>query len=182
MLKKNSKKKHLSSAFTLIELLIVMIILALLAGIGLISFGTVQQKSRDSSRKQDLVNIAKAIEVYHNDFGFYPNSNPIEGLIEACGVDALEPCYWGEVWQNTSNGTLYMNMLPKDNLSHWKYFYQQVGNGYYLFARLENEEDPSIAISGGNPAFYAGTNCTGESDSCNYVLKSSNLSADPAIY
>jgi prepilin-type N-terminal cleavage/methylation domain-containing protein len=182
MLKKSAKKRQLSSAFTLLELLIVMIILAILAGIGLISFGTVQQKSRDSSRKQDLSNIAKALELYHNDFGSYPSSDPIEGKINGCRVDALETCDWGEAWLNSSNDTLYMNQLPKDPSPGWKYYYLQINNGYYLFARLENEEDPSIAVSGGSPAFYVGADCIGESDSCNYVIKSSNLSADPTIF
>jgi prepilin-type N-terminal cleavage/methylation domain-containing protein len=182
MSKKTSKKQRLSSAFTLLELLVVMIILALLAGIGLISFGTVQQKSRDSSRKQDLASISKALELYHNDFGFYPNSSAIDGKILACGVDALEACEWGEVWLNSTDDTLYMNILPKDPLANWKYFYLQENNGYYLFARLENEEDPSVAVSGGNPAFYADTDCVGESDSCNYVIKSTNLIEEPTIF
>jgi prepilin-type N-terminal cleavage/methylation domain-containing protein len=182
MLTKNLNKQQASSGFTLLELLVVMIILALLAGIGLMSFGTVQQKSRDSARKQDLASISKALELYHNDYGSYPLSSSIDGQIEGCGMDALEACVWGEIWSNSSDDTLYMNMLPKDPLTNWKYYYRQENNGYYLFARLENEEDPSMALSGGNPAFYANTNCNGESDSCNYVIKSSNLSEEPTIF
>jgi prepilin-type N-terminal cleavage/methylation domain-containing protein len=88
------KTKHKQAAFTLLELLVVIAILALLTGLGLRTFGTVQQKSRDSRRKQDLQNISKALEIYFNDFKRYPAT---DDLGRYCGL-------WSQCRPNLSMG------------------------------------------------------------------------------
>jgi len=55
------------NAFTLLELLVVMAIMAILTVLGIRSFGSIQIKSRDSHRKQDMQSISKALELYYND-------------------------------------------------------------------------------------------------------------------
>jgi len=166
-------------AFTLLELLIVMVILALLAGLGLMSFGTIQMKSRDSRRKQDLANVSKALETYYNDYGKYPAS--VDGLIAGCGAGGAENCGWGSPWTDDKN-TLYMNALPQDPANNQKYFYRLVtNNSYYLFARLENELDDDAAKNAGNPSSYTGYFCGGSSLGCNYLVTSTNVTAKPAI-
>lgn len=180
--RKNMQKpqKKQQRAFTLLELLIVMVILAILAGLGLMAFGTVQMKSRDSRRKQDLVNISKALETYYNDYREYPASNAF-GNIVACG-DGSFACRWGDPWQ-LNNGTLYTSQLPQDPIENNSYFYisDPANNGYYLFAFLENEEDPGVVMDGGSPTFYLGPNCQNANDTCNYVIQSSNLVTQPEI-
>ena len=166
-------------AFTLLELLIVMVILALLAGLGLMSFGTIQMKSRDSRRKQDLANVSKALETYYNDYGEYPAS--ANGLIAGCGTDGAENCSWGSPWTDDQS-TLYMSALPQDPASNQNYFYHQVNkNSYYLFTRLENELDKDAATDAGSPSYYDGYFCDGASLGCNYVIMSTNVSDKPAI-
>jgi prepilin-type N-terminal cleavage/methylation domain-containing protein len=178
-MQKNLKNKQ--SAFTLLELLIVMIILALLSGLGLMAFGTIQQKSRDSRRKQDLSSISKALETYYNDNEAYPSSSV--GVIEGCGVGASEACTWGEVWE-TDDGALYMTALPQDPVTSQNYYYYQVDdNSYYLFAHLENELDSDAAVDGdGDPSFYSGVYSCGTAGlGCNYIIMSTNLVSKPAV-
>ena len=166
-------------AFTLLELLVVMVILALLAGLGLMAFGTIQMKSRDSRRKQDLANISKVLETYYNDYGQYPAS--VDGLIAGCGTGGAENCSWGSPWTD-DQGTLYMSALPQDPASNQHYFYHLLNdNSYYLFARLENELDNDAAKNGSNPGYYAGYFCDGASLACNYLIMSTNLITKPAI-
>jgi type II secretion system protein G len=179
-------KKSNTAAFTLLELLVAMAIMAILTVIGLRSFGSVQQKARDSRRKQDLQSISKALEIYYNDFKHYPDST--EGQISACGVDATQACSWGETWQNSSNQTLYMTKLPADpGGSQYFYLAGEDGKSYSLFAYLENGEDEAVAKDvDGNAAFYSGTSCRLNngallSDSCNYVTMSLNLNTTPEI-
>lgn len=174
-----NKLKKQQKGFTLLELLIVMVILAILSGLGLMAFGTIQQKSRDSKRKQDLISISKSLETYYNDFGEYPNSDAV-GNIVACG-DGGVSCPWGDPWQ-LYNGTLYTSQLPQDPVKSNSYFYLSVpaDNGYYLFAFLENEEDPGVVMNGSIPTFYSGPNCQNTDDTCNYVIQSSNLVKQPA--
>ena len=173
------QKTKNKKAFTLIELLIVMVILAILSGLGLMAFGTIQQKSRDSRRKQDLANISKALDTYYNDYGVYPADS--SGIILGCGLDGIEACDWGDVWED-DNGTLYMSALPQDPANNQDYYYDQIDdNSYYFFARLENELDGDVALDGTNPSVYTGYLCGDATIGCNYVIMSTNLSDKPAV-
>ena len=169
-------------AFSLLELLVVMLIIGLLTGLGISSYVTAQKKSRDNRRKQDLSSISKALEVYYNDWGRYPGYVLVDGnaIMEACGETAQSTCVWGELWQGQAN-TLYMTELPMDPSAGLSYAYQSSGDGYRLFAHLENDQDPDMVRDADEQAAnYAGVNC-GTTENCNYVLMSSNLSAQPAI-
>jgi prepilin-type N-terminal cleavage/methylation domain-containing protein len=183
---KNRKKTQFQQAFTLVELIIAMAIIAILSGLTIRTFGTVQNKTRDSRRKQDLQAIVEAFEMYYNDLGHYPYASG--GQIMGCGENATQACNWGDIFQNTSNGTLYMAELPQDP-GGAQYFYlaDSEGTTYRLFAYLENEEDKEAAVDvDGDPGFYQGTYCfiTGGAalgNSCNFILKSSNLTTNPEV-
>lgn len=62
------------SGFTIVELLIVIVIIAILAAITIVAYNGIQQRARDSARKQDLATLAKAIKVYSVDVGNYAGS------------------------------------------------------------------------------------------------------------
>ncbi len=178
--------KSKQKAFTLLELLVVIAILALLVGLGLRTFGSVQQKSRDSRRKQDLQNISKAMELYYNDFKHYPFSS--NGKIMGCGTDSLELCNWGDPWKNSVNQTLYMSELPQDFTgSQYYYLTDEYGTSYSFFAHLENEEDSNVVLNvSGEPAYYSGTYCLVidtvlSASTCNYVVMSTNVITTPEI-
>lgn len=61
-------------AFTLIELLIVVSILAILASLALPNFLEAQARSKVARAKADMKTIATALEAYHTDRGHYPPS------------------------------------------------------------------------------------------------------------
>lgn len=176
------------AAFTILELLVAMAIIGILIAMGLRVFGGVQEKARDNRRKQDLQSISKALEMYYNDFGRYPLSS-VDGFILGCGEQAQQGCLWSGPFRNSSNGTLYMGEIPQDPSAGARYFYQSVDNGlgYYLFAHLENEEDPRVVLNaGGEPSAFLDTSCVQQGgawlpESCNYLLKSSNLVDQPAV-
>ena len=56
------------------ELLIVVALLGILTVIGITSFQSSTLKGRDSRRKQDVKNVALALETYFNYIGSYPAS------------------------------------------------------------------------------------------------------------
>ncbi len=59
--------------FTLLELLVVIGIIAVLVGIGSVSFSTAQMKARNAKRKADLQTLHKALEQYYSICGYkYP--------------------------------------------------------------------------------------------------------------
>lgn len=62
----------LKRAFTLLELLIVIIIIAVLMVSVLPKLSDIQVRARDMKRQKDVKNIANAIELYHHDYGRFP--------------------------------------------------------------------------------------------------------------
>lgn len=58
--------------FTIVELLIVIVVIAILAAITLVAYNGMQARARDSRRQNDVATIAKALELYYIDNGHYP--------------------------------------------------------------------------------------------------------------
>jgi len=67
---KNRKRRELG--FTLIELVVVVAVVAILAGIITLSLSGAYRRARDSKRVQDIQAIADALEIYYSEFGVYP--------------------------------------------------------------------------------------------------------------
>lgn len=170
MTRENSANKKYRSGFTLIELLIVMAILAIIVGIGLGFYSNVQPKARDAKRKNDLSQVAKALELYYQDRGTYPASSG--GQISGCGAAGTAVCTWGGAFVNETNSTVYMAQLPREPRTGYTYFYESSGTAYQIYARLENIKDPDVPYNGTTPQVYSGSACGG--DNCNYAIGSTN--------
>lgn len=82
--------------FTIIELLIVIAIIAILAGLVLNNFQGAQAKARDQQRTTDINNLHSKLEEKYNDDGFYPEAINPEATItdQFPGIDpgsAIDP-------------------------------------------------------------------------------------------
>lgn len=131
--------------FTLIELLVTMSILAILSTLVAINIQGNLAKARDGRRKSDLSQIKTSLNLYYNNYGYYPPSNDSTHQITGCDSG---DCAWGSAW--TKSNTNYMKILPADPLNNatYKYGYQRPtsdGNSFTLWARLEATTDPDIA-------------------------------------
>lgn len=62
-------------AFTLIELMVVVAVVAILAGLTLGGMGYVNRKSAASRAQTEVAALSAAIESYKLDFGAYPSNN-----------------------------------------------------------------------------------------------------------
>jgi prepilin-type N-terminal cleavage/methylation domain-containing protein len=71
----------LKKGFTIIELLVSIVVIGILVSIMLVSYGGIQQRSRDSDRSSDITQLKIAIEKYHADTSMYPN---------VCSADNVE--------------------------------------------------------------------------------------------
>ena len=133
-----------------------MAIIGILSVIGIGSFTQATEKSKDTQRKNDLNQIAKALEVYYNDVGSYPASNG-DGVImcrpvlsstecnpESACTTKFTYCFNGKT-------TIYLSKLPIDSSAERKYFYKpdtSLGS-FALYAALENTEDKDIVVISG---------------------------------
>lgn len=61
-----------SHGFTIVELLIVIVVIAILAAITIVSFNGIQARAKDSSRNASVVALQKAIELYNAENNVYP--------------------------------------------------------------------------------------------------------------
>lgn len=127
------KRQKTFKAFTLIEMLIVITIIALLASLILVGMGGARAKARDSRRIADLHSIQNALELYYAKFYFYPQTqSDWKGFVL--------------ILTNPETG-IGVSSVPKDPLTNvgWTYYYGRSSDGqdYVLGAKLETK-DPAL--------------------------------------
>jgi general secretion pathway protein G len=116
------------AGFTLIELLLVLVILAILAGVVVNKFGGIQERARDSRAKTDLANIKNALEQFKIVNGEYPTSEEgLQALVTKPAGDLPDwkPC---------------LDKLPVDPWNH-PYIYRQPGSNQKDFDLLSAGPD-----------------------------------------
>ncbi|HEY4695803.1 MAG TPA: prepilin-type N-terminal cleavage/methylation domain-containing protein [Candidatus Hydromicrobium sp.] len=104
--------------FTLVELMVVIIILAVLTAIAIPSYMALRNRARTAAAQSEMKNIATALEVYNADEEAYPIGDfdvmvealegdvAIEGDEYMVDVPDLDP--WGTVpYEYGSDGTTY---------------------------------------------------------------------------
>lgn len=62
--------------FTIVELLIVIVVIAILAAISIVAYNGIQQRAQNTTLQSDLANAAKAIELHNAEHGNYPGTLP----------------------------------------------------------------------------------------------------------
>ena len=75
-----------SAGFTIVELLIVIVVIGILAGITIVAFNGVQDRARWTQLQSDLSSINKAVQVYHAEHGEYPITSASWGWRYSCAV------------------------------------------------------------------------------------------------
>ncbi len=65
------KKKQ--SGFTIVELLIVIVVIGILAGLVITTFNGIQQKARDTERETDVKALHSQLEAFWAQKGYYPS-------------------------------------------------------------------------------------------------------------
>jgi len=85
--------------FTIVELLVVIVVIAILASISIVAYNGIQQRARDSARDSAVRALKLALEVYKSDFGKYPaaGANPNAGYNVSGLTTSLVPTYISKV-------------------------------------------------------------------------------------
>ena len=100
----NTSMNKKANAYTIVELLIVIVVIAILAAVSVVAYMGIQVRARDTQRKQDVATIQRALELYYIDNGRYPVSSCSSG----CKINGS--------WSTTSDGSwanLAAQLVPK---------------------------------------------------------------------
>lgn len=115
------------TAFTLVELMVVVAVIGVLASIAVFNIPGIQKSARDSQRLSDLRQLQTILERVKASEEIYPLSNESYEVKDHA---------WGSLWNE------YNYRVPKDPLPSQKYVYVSDGQSYQLYAKFEN---PSAA-------------------------------------
>lgn len=75
---KKNRRRNRSAGFTLIEILLVVAIIALLAGVAIVNVGQTDTSSRIKIAKTEIMAVKTPLFAYNSDMGGYPSTE--EGL------------------------------------------------------------------------------------------------------
>lgn len=64
--------KKTMSGFTIVELLIVIVVIAILAAVSIVAYTGIQDRANTSTIKSDLANVSKKIQLIYAETGAYP--------------------------------------------------------------------------------------------------------------
>jgi len=153
---KTDYRRPNTGAFTLLELLIVIAIIGILAGLFLTTYPAAQKRARDARRQSDIKQYQTAVEKYANSHNgnYYPSGGSTVDPSASVHCTAL---------LNTTN-------CPTDPKNSAPFVYQYNGttspspNQYVLWARLEAQSGYNfVTCSNGKTGT---TNITPSSSAC----------------
>ena len=133
--------------FTIVELLIVIVVIAVLAAVTVVAFNGINARANGTAVQSDLRSIAAKIALSQTDTGSYPAAT-LAGLT-AAGFDVNT----GQYGQGYYNGTAYYNLLycrGTDNVSFALVAWSKSGAGFVF-------RNGSVSSFAGAPAGMATT-------------------------
>lgn len=156
--------KRSTSGFTIVELLIVIVVIAILATISIVAYTGIQDRATASAVKSDLANFAKMIQIARIDStdGLYP-ATPTAGM----GIKVTE-----DVYQTTGRSNWYYCVSPSrsdyalgvvDNKN--KGYYQSSINGLQENASSVNLANTCLIVDTGSNTYNIGYNWSSTTNS-----------------
>jgi len=137
--------------FTIVELLIVIVVIGLLAGLVLNTFQGAQARARDTERKTDIDALNTQLEAYHGLYQHYPSGSAtdttcLDGATSCALGVAIFPGF--DVDALTEPGGDAINVVAATPTpAGGDYYYFPTGcvsgacTSYTLYANLEEEAD-----------------------------------------
>lgn len=114
-----------TGGFTIVELLIVIVVIAILAAISIVAYSGVDRRATISAITQDLESVNKAIQLYYVENDAYPSTSNrwygyVGGVRTTDYVPGLVPKYISALPQ------------PKNKSDSLEYIYRSNGSEYKL--------------------------------------------------
>jgi|SaaInlStandDraft_7_1057024.scaffolds.fasta_scaffold15054_2 prepilin-type N-terminal cleavage/methylation domain-containing protein len=131
-------------AFTLVELIVVIVILAILWTIAVISLQWYSKTARDSTRISDLSSMKTSLELFYLDAWKYPLTTDGVDITYSWSIVWSQWIFWDDTFKNVTR----LNKIPTDPVTEYKYTYSvtKTRNEYELAGILEGDIVWSINI------------------------------------
>lgn len=118
----------LQKGFTLVELLVVVAIIGLLAGIATVSVNSTRVRARDARRIADVKQMQNALELYNNaNAGIYPAKTAADITLGDADNDVIDSSAAGIVGTPTAGADIFLNIVPRDPKTGQNYTYKTCG-------------------------------------------------------
>ena len=137
-------------AFTLVELLVVIAVIAILAGISIPVLGSVKRRQKAKATKVLIENLKLKLEQYCADFGDYPPSNPKLVGLPSNGVNDGIECLVRCLSTRKKNGPYYE--FPEDQLKNTDH--DSLVSGNPTDSYMTTRELFELVDAFGNPLIY----------------------------
>jgi type II secretion system protein G len=106
--------------FSLVELLIVILILAVITGIAIPAYYLITARAKETATESEMLNIAKALEIYNSDKLVYPDPGEYpDALLDNDYMESVPNLdKWETAYSYSSDGTSYtLNSSGMDKIS-----------------------------------------------------------------
>lgn len=97
------------SGFTIVELLIVIVVIAILAAISIVAYTGIQSRAHDAALQSDANAIRKVMQMYYSDNGSYPICSGGSG--HSCSLLSITPQLVPK----------YVSSMPNDTAQPYQY-------------------------------------------------------------
>lgn len=137
-----NKKK----AFTIVELLTSIVIIALLMGILIPSLAKIRRSAQEAAQKAQFATIDTALDAFRQDFGDYPPSDQLEGI---GNTDLTKNRYCGA--QKLTEALLGFDLMGFHPKTAWTRNGYDITNSYKIYdstdANLHDRKGPYLDVA-----------------------------------
>lgn len=154
--------KRVEAGFTIVELLIVVVVIAILAAITIVSYNGIVSRANDTAVQSDVSAMAKKLQLYYSEYGVYPDTNSEAEVAKALlGFKASRGSY---TTSGTNTNLVYCTNLPArsqfavvgwSKTSSTKGYYVSSNSGLREFNYALSSGGSSICGNAGVPANLA---------------------------
>lgn len=116
--------KRFFAGFTIVELMLVIVVIGILAGITIVAYNGVQSKGDDAAVQDNLVKITDQYNTFYTDNGAYP---PADSSLSGAGVKVNRASY-----DNTTTSGAMLYCLSSTGQDYVLLARSKSGHAYYV--------------------------------------------------